>query len=235
MAYKEYILEEIGQVKIYKNRKNKTLKISLSHDGSVRLSMPVWVTYKMGVLFIKKNKDWILKNKRNKSKKIIEQQKIGKEHRIVFVSKDSDNIRASIKDNYITVSHPSNKRYEDNDVQASALSAAKRALKLESEKLVVARAREMASINQFEVNDIHVKPLKGRWGSCNQLKELTFNIYLVQLPWKLVDYVIYHELVHTIHMNHGEAFWSELSKYVDSPKKLRKEMKVFAPTIMQID
>ena len=65
MAYKEYILEEIGQVKIYKNRKNKTLKISLSHDGSVRLSMPIWVTFKMGLLFINKNKDWILKNKRN--------------------------------------------------------------------------------------------------------------------------------------------------------------------------
>ena len=235
MAYKEYILEEIGQVKIYKNRKNKTLKISLSHDGSVRLSMPIWVTFKMGLLFINKNKDWILKNKRNENKKIVDQQKIGKEHRIVFINKDSDNIRAAINENYITISYPYKKQFTDSDVQASAVNAAKRALKIESEKLVVARAHDLAKTNEFVVNNIQVKQLKGRWGSCNQLKELTFNIYLIQLPWKLIDYVIYHELVHTIHMNHGDAFWSELSKYVDSPKKLRKEMKVFAPTIMHID
>ena len=64
MAYKEFLIDEIGQIKIYKNRKNKSLKLSLSNDGSIRLSMPIWVTYKMGIQFIRKNKEWVNSNKR---------------------------------------------------------------------------------------------------------------------------------------------------------------------------
>ena len=67
MAYREFLIDEIGRIKIYKNRKNKTLKLSLSNDGSIRLSMPIWVTYKMGIQFIRKNKEWVNSNKKKKS------------------------------------------------------------------------------------------------------------------------------------------------------------------------
>jgi predicted metal-dependent hydrolase len=45
----------------------------------------------------------------------------------------------------------------------------------------------------------------------------------MQLPSHLVDYVIFHELVHTIHPNHSEAFWKELDRFVGNSKKLAKE------------
>ena len=232
MAYKEFLIDEIGQIKIYKNRKNKSLKLSLSNDGSIRLSMPIWVTYKMGIQFIRKNKEWVNSNKRKNLTIINDQQNIGKDHRIIFVGNESDKIRTSVKENYVTIFHPLHKKPADDDVQLAAFKASKKALKKESEKYIVVRASQLANENNFDFSNIHVKPLKGRWGSCNQLKELTFNIYLIQLPWNLIDYVIYHELVHTMHMNHGDEFWSELSKYVHKPKNLRKEMKIFAPTII---
>jgi predicted metal-dependent hydrolase len=49
----------------------------------------------------------------------------------------------------------------------------------------------------------------------------------MRLPEELSDYVILHELVHTIHKNHGKHFWQALDKVSGNGKKWSKEMKQF--------
>ena len=45
-----------------------------------------------------------------------------------------------------------------------------------------------------------------RWGSCGKNGVLYFNWRLLQLPVRLVDYVIVHELVHLLERNHTPKF-----------------------------
>jgi predicted metal-dependent hydrolase len=57
---------------------------------------------------------------------------------------------------------------------------------------------------------IEVRDLGFRWGSCGKRGVIFFNWRLLQLPVRLADYVICHELVHLRVPNHGPAFWALL-------------------------
>ena len=60
--------------------------------------------------------------------------------------------------------------------------------------------------------DIKVQDLGFRWGSCGKQKIIFFNWKMLQLPVRLVDYVIAHELVHLSVGHHGPAFWAALDR-----------------------
>ena len=235
MSFKTFMFDDIGNVSIYKNKKSRSLKLSIKSDGQLRLTMPVWVPYSTGVNFIQKNKKWISEHKLSPQKALSDQQKIGKEHRIIFIDSDSKVVRSLVKDNYITIYVPNNMSIDSELVQDTAIKASKKALKKESSTLIPLRVNELAKIYGFSFNNIRVRSLKGRWGSCSQKKDLTFNIFLIQLPQHLIDYVIIHELVHTKHMNHGPAFWDEFGKHLENPKEIKKEMKNYSPIISIAD
>jgi predicted metal-dependent hydrolase len=57
----------------------------------------------------------------------------------------------------------------------------------------------------------------------------------MQLPWELIDYVILHELVHTVVMAHGPKFWDELDKYVNNLAAKRKAIRSHQPALLPQD
>ena len=59
---------------------------------------------------------------------------------------------------------------------------------------------------------VEVRDLGFRWGSCGRNGVLYFNWKVLQLPVRLLDYVIAHELVHLKEGNHGPAFSAALSR-----------------------
>jgi predicted metal-dependent hydrolase len=235
MSFKKFSLDGIGEISIYKNKKSRSLKLSIKSDGQVRLTIPIWLTYSAGLRFIEKNKQWIQKHERPKAVFLEDQQKIGKSHRLVFFNKDIDSIRTTIKDNYINVYLPMGIKSNSKQAQDAAINASKRALKNESIEMIPSRVQQISEARNFTYSSVSLRSLKGRWGSCSSKKELTFNIFLMQLPWHLIDYVIIHELVHTKHMNHSSDFWNEFSNHLENPKSLRNEMKNYSPVISIVD
>ena len=59
---------------------------------------------------------------------------------------------------------------------------------------------------------VEVQDLGFRWGSCGKKGILFFNWKVLQVPVRLVDYVIAHELVHLREAHHGPAFWATLGR-----------------------
>jgi predicted metal-dependent hydrolase len=98
-------------------------------------------------------------------------------------------------------------------------------LRKEAKVILVNRVHELASTNGFQIKEVKIKNMKTRWGSCSTRGNINLNLYLMRLPENLRDYIIYHELVHTLHHNHSNAFWTELDRYVGNAKKLAREVR----------
>lgn len=54
---------------------------------------------------------------------------------------------------------------------------------------------------------------KTRWGSCSVKKVISLNAHLLFLPLPLANYIMIHELAHTIHLNHKKQFWKLVEKH----------------------
>ena len=89
------------------------------------------------------------------------------------------------------------------------------------------RIKELSSENGFKYNKVTIRNQKTRWGSCTGYNNISLNIQLINLPHHLIDYVIFHELVHTLIKNHSAIFWKTLDNYVGNAKSLNKELKKY--------
>ena len=66
---------------------------------------------------------------------------------------------------------------------------------------------------------MEVRDLGYRWGSCGRNGVIYFNWRILQLPVRLADYVIVHELTHLREGHHGPAFWAALGRAMPDWRK----------------
>lgn len=59
-------------------------------------------------------------------------------------------------------------------------------------------------------SSVRLRDLGYRWGSCSAKGALNFHWVLLQLPMRLIDYVVAHELTHLAVPDHSPAFWKAL-------------------------
>lgn len=76
---------------------------------------------------------------------------------------------------------------------------------------------------------ITIRGQKSRWGSCSHANNLNFNWRLMLVPLAVIDYVIIHELAHTVHHNHSRQFYALVEQFCPNYKALRKILRGFHP------
>jgi len=69
---------------------------------------------------------------------------------------------------------------------------------------------------------IRLSDTSSKWGTCFADNSLQFNWRLIMAPLPVLDYVVIHELTHTIHKNHRQDFWKEVQKYTPAYRQHRK-------------
>lgn len=66
-----------------------------------------------------------------------------------------------------------------------------------------------------------------RWGYCGNNKAIIFNWQLATLPPKLAEFIIIHELVHLIHLNHQKGFHAKMKRIIPDYKQREIKLKQY--------
>jgi len=231
MAFKQFALDERTNVTIYKRRSSRNLRLSIAADGSVRVSIPTWAPYRAGLEFAKARRTWI-DEQSHEQPELMDGQAVGKAHRLRFVADNSKTKPSSrLKAGEVVITYPGSIEARDPSVQKLAKTAAARALRSQAESLLPQRLALLAGKYDFDYRSVAVKQLKGRWGSCDSQKNIVLNLYLMQLPWDLIDYVLLHELTHTRILRHGPDFWRAMEAVLPNAKALKKSIRDYKPVL----
>lgn len=116
----------------------------------------------------------------------------------------------------------------------------KRALEEAKEKdLVLTRGKEQfkdqvhsiveryGEETDFHINKIYFRKMKTKWGSYSPKRNLTINTLLKYLPDDLIQYVIFHEMVHSQERKHNERFWRIVNKKFKNSEKHEKDLLIY--------
>lgn len=76
--------------------------------------------------------------------------------------------------------------------------------------------------NGFHYKRIGITSARTRWGSCSATGSLNFSWRLIMAPMDVVEYVVLHELVHTVHHDHSRKFWKRLEQSMPDYRERRK-------------
>lgn len=232
MATKSVQLPELGTLKLYKRRGARSIRLSVAPDGEIRVHLPYWVPYSAGVQFAKSRQTWIAEQLSKLPKTLKHGQIIGKTHRLYFeTSEKATKPSSRVTVSAIRITHPFVEANSEPHIQAVAVRAATRALRAQAEASLPDRLKALADHHGFSYRSVQVKQLRGRWGSCDQHKNIVLNLFLMQLPWKLIDYVLLHELTHTEILRHGPDFWAAMKRRDQNSQLLRKTIREYRPAV----
>ena len=85
----------------------------------------------------------------------------------------------------------------------------------EAKHYLPGRMAELAQKHGFRYSQVSIRNNKTNWGSCSRQNNISLNLNLMKLPNYLIDYIILHELAHTIVKNHSADFYRVLNSVTD--------------------
>ncbi|WRC51112.1 M48 family metallopeptidase [Helicobacter pylori] len=185
-------------ITIQKSEKIKTLSLNITPSLEVILKMPNSCSQARASAFLKEQESWLKKT-------------------LSAMQEKYSLLRANLEkyQNKILIFD------EIKNANDYTLTELKKILKTYLERKLPLIAQKMqTSYTGFNIRN-NAKVL----GSCSYHNRLSFALLLVCAQKEAIDYVIIHELAHTIHKNHSKNFWRCVKIFCPNYRALRDHLK----------
>ena len=209
---------EVDQI-IRTNR--KTIAIILRPDGSLLVRAPLRASRRSIQEFVTNNTQWIEKTR-------VRLQAVAPPPPKQYVPGEVFEYLGKVYPLEIVADQKKSLRLEEGIFRLAATAQDKAALAFEhwykeqARQILSERVEYYARQNGFRYNKIGITSARTRWGSCSASGALNFSWHLIQAPMEAVDYVVVHELVHTIIHNHSKKFWIKVEQTMPDYRERRK-------------
>ncbi|WQW70148.1 M48 family metallopeptidase [Helicobacter pylori] len=185
-------------ITIQKSEKIKTLSLNITPSLEVILKMPNSCSQDRASAFLKEQEAWLKKTFLSMQEK----------HSLLHANLEKYKNKILVFD-------------EVKNANDYTLTDLKKILKTYLEQKLPLIAQKMqTSYTHFSIRN-NAKVL----GSCSYHNRLSFALLLVCAPKEAIDYVIIHELAHTIHKNHSQNFWRCVKIFCPNYRALREHLK----------
>lgn len=92
-------------------------------------------------------------------------------------------------------------------------------------EIFVERVRFYSQRFNLLPEEIRISSAKTRYGSCSATNVVSFSFRLVMAPYRMIDYVIVHELAHIQIKNHSKSFWKLVEKIMPDYRERKSWLK----------
>ncbi|RKU95284.1 metalloprotease [Helicobacter pylori] len=185
-------------ITIQKSKKIKTLSLNITPSLEVILKMPDSYPQARANAFLKEQETWLKKT-------LLAMQE---KHSLLRTNLEKYKNKILVFD-------------ETKNANDYTLTELKKILKTYLERKLPLIAQKMqTSYTHFSIRN-NAKVL----GSCSYHNRLSFALLLVCTQKEAIDYVIIHELAHTIHKNHSQNFWRCVKTFCPNYRALRDHLK----------
>lgn len=181
----------LGDVIFEKRPQSRSISVSVSARGVVKVTLPNYVSYLEAQQFLRTVENKIMATKREMAAKY----------------------PAAMLPTKAQLQALSKKAHEILPARTKAL------YELLTGKVVVRNKLGIIIKDPFRYNRVAIKDNKTNWGSCSTIRNLNLNMHLVELPVDLMDFVIVHELCHLVYSNHGARFHALVNAATDGREK----------------
>lgn len=201
---------------IFSNR--KTLEIAVYPDKQVILKAPIHATLHDIEKKVIKRFAWIKRQQRffdqfhplTPPRKYVGGEThlyLGKRYRLALHEAPKKTV--SLKDGYFHIHHPDPTPENVKSVlKIWYLSKAKDHFRRLFEDCFNTCKNELP-----DKPELHIRPMKRRWGSLSSKGTLTLNVELIKAPKDCIRYVIFHELCHMKYKDHSAEFQKLISQF----------------------
>jgi predicted metal-dependent hydrolase len=224
-------LEGIGEINIRRSPGSRYIRIRIDPEEGIILMVPGNISDREALKFAREKKNWIRKSLlrrdsvKNATTVFNDPTDFKTRMHSLYVEKHAKStIKSMVWQDKVVVWYPDFAEVSDPRIQKVIRKAIEEAWRIEAKKYLPVRTDELASKFNFKYAHLSIKNAKTRWGSCSAQNNLNLNLQLMRLPDYLIDYVILHELVHTVEKNHKNSFWSLLERVLPGAEKMDKEL-----------
>lgn len=198
--------------------KRRTLSLSINENAELIVRAPNQISNKQIEEFIIEKSKWINKNKNLMQSRINEMN--NSQSNYLFLG----NIYPLIKvyENPNKIDFNGTEFITSIENQDKFKASLKSWYKIKFKEIAIPRLNYFSDKYNLKINQVRFKNQKTLWGSCSSKNNINLNYLLVMAPMIVIDYVIIHELVHTVHKNHSENFWNAVEAIMPDYKKAKK-------------
>lgn len=195
----------------------RTLFLHVSSKGEVVVKAPIFIPDIIISQFIKEREDWIFKSLKQVESRKPTQKAYKEGEEFLYLG---DKYKLCIGD-FKVISINNTLNIPDFMMFRIQKELTNWYIK-QAQKIITSQVELLSRKMNTKYKSIRFSDTSSKWASCFPDNSLQFNWRLVMAPLMVINYVIIHELAHTIEKNHSRRFWSKVDLYTPAYKQHRK-------------